>query len=425
MIIIVEPQCIGDLHEMVNASFLYGMCREKCSDKIIFYADNSHQKCVKDILDKNNLFPENLEFIPVDIPKGGIFRLSKFFLYFRLFYRILSSASKFKVDTIIFFSIYSYNLIILKILLKYRYPGLFRIKIIIHGILEQIRIPTSHFLLNRIQNIKYALMLYPDLDLQYIVLSPSILKNLIIHSPCLSKNFIAIHLPYLYNNTQCILPKSEPLVFATIGKGNPFFIKQIANRILDERLSNQSCEFWIIGNNCGNLYHDSYGRRFVQTISYLKKNVKDGTWIKKIIELPVSIRSYFHPIQEPENQNLKCVSGGRKLSRNEMDHYLKDVDYILFFYHQNTYKLTASGSFFDAISYKKPMIFLGNDFFDFYFSRYRIGYRAETVNEITGIIKRIIEDNGEFEIYNGFLREIGRFREEINIESELKKLSSE
>ncbi len=202
MIIIIEPRCIGDLHDMVNASFIYGICKEYYSEKVFFYADSSHQKCIKDILSRDNLNPENLEFIPSDIPKGDFFSISKIFLFYRLFNRILSLAFKLKVKKIFFLTIYSYNLIILKILLKYRYTDLFQIKIIVHGVLEDIKSPTSYFLINRIKQFRYALMLFPELDIQYIVLSPSILKNLIIHSPSLSKKFVAMHLPYLYKPTK-------------------------------------------------------------------------------------------------------------------------------------------------------------------------------------------------------------------------------
>lgn len=425
MIIIIEPRCTGDLHDMVNASFIYGICTEYHSEKVIFYADSSHQKCIKDIFSNDNLNPENLEFIPSDIPKGNFFNISKIFLFYRLFNHILSSASKLHVKKIFFLTIYSYNLIILKILLKYRYTDLFEIKIIVHGVLEDIRSPTSSFLLNRIKQFRYALMLFPELDIQYIVLSPSIMKNLIIHLPSLSKKFVAMHLPYLYKpKKKSFAQKKEKLVFATIGRGNPTSIKQVVTRIQYEKISHQSYEFLIVGESCDIIHSKSYRMFIVLTLDHLKKSVIKKRLIKNLFEIPVFIKNYFKPVQESEIQNLKCVSGGRRLSRSEIDHYMEFVDYTLFLYHKNLYKLSASGSFFDSISFRKPMIFLGNDFFDYYFSRYKIGYRAETIDEIIAIIKKIIETNNEEETYNQFLKEIDRFREEINIESELKRISS-
>lgn len=189
-------------------------------------------------------------------------------------------------------------------------------------------------------------------------------------------------------------------------------------------MSHQSYEFLIIGESCDIIHPKSYRRFIVQTLDHLKKSVIERRFIKNLLEIHIFIEIYFKSVQEPEIQNLKCVSGGRRLSRSEIDHYMDLVDYTIFLYHKNLYKLSASGSFFDTISYRKPMIFLGNDFLDYYFSRYKIGYRAETIDEIIAIIKIIIETNNEGEMYNQFLKEIDRFREEINIKSELKRISS-
>jgi hypothetical protein len=80
----------------------------------------------------------------------------------------------------------------------------------------------------------------------------------------------------------------------------------------------------------------------------------------------------------------------------------------------------TSGSFFDAISYKKPIIFIKNCCFDYYYKNFEFGYRCNNLNEIIYYMKKIITsgDNN----YAKFEAEIIRMQKNTSIENNYIKL---
>ena len=76
---------------------------------------------------------------------------------------------------------------------------------------------------------------------------------------------------------------------------------------------------------------------------------------------------------------------------------IKQADYFIYFFKENTlYDLCPSGTFFDAIKYRKPIISLRNPFFDYYFKRLgNIGYLCDSVEEMSSIIDGIFLDEGK------------------------------
>ena len=84
-------------------------------------------------------------------------------------------------------------------------------------------------------------------------------------------------------------------------------------------------------------------------------------------------------------------SGTDVLPRNIFENKIKELDYLLFFYDEDTYKLTASGALFDALLFEKPSIYLSNDYFDDAIGNRSIGYRCSSVDEMVKTVEKIIE----------------------------------
>lgn len=75
------------------------------------------------------------------------------------------------------------------------------------------------------------------------------------------------------------------------------------------------------------------------------------------------------------------------LPRDIYDQQVRELDYILFFYPTDSYKLTASGALFDAINFNTPIISLKNDFFnDAFMNTKDIGCLLDTIEEMVDAV---------------------------------------
>lgn len=95
--------------------------------------------------------------------------------------------------------------------------------------------------------------------------------------------------------------------------------------------------------------------------------------------------------------NLPKNNGVEMVSPEEMKERISNLDFILYFYSNDTYRLTASGALFDAVNYKKPIIALRNEYFEYFFMKYgKLGYLVDTIEEMANLITRIC--NGDEKI---------------------------
>ena len=67
------------------------------------------------------------------------------------------------------------------------------------------------------------------------------------------------------------------------------------------------------------------------------------------------------------------------------------MDYLLLPYGKDEYRLSASGVLWDAVSNRIPCLMLDSKYFEYY-SPYRIGYRADSINELCKIICERIQE---------------------------------
>jgi len=58
--------------------------------------------------------------------------------------------------------------------------------------------------------------------------------------------------------------------------------------------------------------------------------------------------------------HVTCPSPGKRLTRAEMEQFAADIDAFLILYDRRRYRLSCSGSIFEALSYVKPVLHIGN-----------------------------------------------------------------
>lgn len=116
------------------------------------------------------------------------------------------------------------------------------------------------------------------------------------------------------------------------------------------------------------------------------------------IEL-IQVGNVSSQVKEFSNDLVKNVCDSGFMPFDVYESYLKDADFFIYFFKDNSYyDLCPSGTFFDAIRYKKPILSLRNSFFQYYFDKFGdIGYLADSVSELNTIVNNILENNCDYE----------------------------
>lgn len=408
MIVIIEPQCRGFAHEEFNAAFLYGYSLAYPDEQLIFFAEKGHINSVKDVLVSSQISIIQFQFKELIIPKEiSISNPRVVFQYFKLLKIILDFCLSNNCNKIVFLSIYTYNLIPLKYLLNFKYTNSFKIHIVLHGTLEFIKRKNFTFFSQNIKRItyyinrklgiktkflswepvnrflyeklfKFTLRLKGNRNFTYFVMREDSLSKIYNYLPEDWKYFKAIDLPYLYskNNDSRKINSSDQITFATFGKGNTNELRRVVDYFAQGNGNKNNCKLVIIGGEVLNEYDD-----FEQ------------------IEYPI--------------KNLR-------FSRLEFEEILIRVDYFIFLYDKDSYELTTSGAFFDAIANSIPMVFLKNYCFDHYYENYNFGYPCNDINGMLLTLDKVIENHQQN--YNGLVTEIRRMQNDISISHNYSKL---
>jgi len=407
MIVIVEPQCRGFSHEEFNAAFLYGYSLAYPAEEVFFFAEKNHINSVKDVLLSSQLSVKQFQFKELIIPETiSNSNPLVIFQYFKLLKTILEFCIRNNCNKITFLSIYTYNLIPLKYLLNFKYSNSFKIHIVLHGTLEFIkrknftfppqiikrltyylnrklgiktkllsRAPVNSFLYEKL--FKFTLSLKGNYNITYFVMREDSLSKIYNYLPEDWIYFKAIDLPYIYRkNNNRKINRSDQLTFATFGKGNTNELRRVVDYFAQGNGNKNNCKLVIIGGEVLNEYDD-----FEQ------------------IEYPI--------------KNLR-------FSRLEFEKILINVDYFIFLYEEDSYELTTSGAFFDAIANCIPMVFLKNHCFDHYYENYNFGYNCKNISGMLLTLDKVIENHQQN--YKGLTTEISRMQNDTSISHNYSKL---
>ena len=98
----------------------------------------------------------------------------------------------------------------------------------------------------------------------------------------------------------------------------------------------------------------------------------------------------------PEKTNVRIPAKDTPLSTQEFDQMVDSIDYGLYFYDLEKYKLTASGAIFDALTHGKPVICLCTTYFEYIFKKLgSVGYLCDSKEEMISVVRSIIEEHDE------------------------------
>lgn len=377
MKLLIEPQCWGFEHAQVNAAFVELYLKAFNNEELFLVGEYTHLDSISKI--KN--LEKNVEKMAIKIPNRKSTGYNRFYNELKLVNKIFSLAQNKKIKEIIFLSITSEGLLALKwIAKKFSY---IKVTVIPHSILETIiKRPSLRKPWELPFWFKFTFLYCNQNNIKYLVLGDYIEKYLNGKFPRMNKYIKSIHLPYFYNEESPFEPfKDEKVRFGFIGVGHKnkgahlFF--NLAKYICEEKKLN--AEFYLIGH-------------------LVDKN-----------------------IEKYRNDYVKVCSKS-SLSQLEYDNYISKMDYTVFLYNQNSYKLIASGAILDAFSHVKPILCLKNSMFDFYFKKNpNIGNEFENFNILKQGLENIIneKDKNQYEKKICALKEL---RETINIDNLSKQI---
>lgn len=380
-ILICEPLCYDLMHVPINAALIATLLYN--SDyKISFLAERGHLFGVRKFLQSNKI-DENIDWREIDIPDKTLNNWYRFFPVMRLFRKLINFIKGNSIDYIIFSSVSNVELLCAKIIC-YFFQNPVKIFVIPHGALFSIakKQPRSPF--KRIISFRNVLK-YPESKyFSYIILGKTVLKYLRLIVKTRNKNLFAIDAPCVWESytVDDTIKKSDSFVrFGFFGVGS----KGFAN-------------FYKLASDIKKIY------KHVEFVLVGFLNVKNEV--------------------EYKNDVVQGISYNR-ISREEYIIRAKGLTYAVWVGSPEYYKYGASGSFLDALSFIKPVIYIRNPFIDHYFHQMGdFGYGCSDLREIYNTINSILERFPE-EQYHKQCKNILNGRnifEPKTISSQLKKI---
>lgn len=346
---VIDSFCTGYVHNKFNAAFLTMLITLKYDLSI--YMSKSAKKNLLNILgDESSINNSHTIYV-----KEGEGRWNVLFRYLVGAIINLYQLSRSKKEEIVLynfnnpFSLYLLNAI------NFFYNR--KIIILCHGEMEQL-IPgkKSGGYLYRLIGVLLRSFFYTERfhhdSIYYCVISKSVLNNILeILPPSVSRKFYQFELPYLYSapgiyNSKNIRNSMGQLSIGTVGtfnekRGAKMFVS-LAKRVV----SNKNIHLSVTGKI-------QWGNR-------------------ELNELNISLPS----------------DGGKGMvGVEEFNKRINKLDYILYLYPSDSYKLIASAAVMDAIDLRKPILAIRNNYFEHLFSIYgEFGVLVKDIDEMVQVI---------------------------------------
>lgn len=357
MIIFADLQMQGDKHVHVNSGLLKILIASFKEQKIEIFCDRNHESELLKYVKSNKLLNfKTFDYTGVkELRKSST--LAKTYRESLLAYKIFNHAKKNKAEVIVYASVFPFTSIFVNF-----FSLIFNQRIIValHGDIGVLKLNR-----NKITTVVYKYVV----KLFFITRSSTVIalfygktieEELFKMFPGFKRdNVISIDHPYNYESELLVnnLDKSNSVIIANIGTGlmnkNSHLLYQLAE-MQKYKIANYRVKFIQVGNVSPEVL--SYSNTYVNILN----------------------NNEFIPFAVFEEN-------------------IKQADYFIYFFKENTlYDLCPSGTFFDAIKYRKPIISLRNPFFDYYFRRLgNIGYLCDSVEEMSSIIDGLFLDDGK------------------------------
>lgn len=363
MIYVSDCSSVGVQHEQFNASFLALLKRSHPA--ITFFGDHAHAGILR-----SKTAEITFQDIEIYKKRGGFKEFIRAYHQFDCTRKLVRKAEKNAVDQLFILLIHPLAHFLLKWLVRTDVS----IYLVTHGELESLKDNKSTF--NKLWGwlLKKALT-NTSLSVHYVVLGQSIYDNLLQILPAFRKQKASVmdH-PYPFTAVHRHSRNNNQVSFSTLGVATTAKNSQYIFRIAEQMAStNHRNEYKF--NICGRVY----------------KNM------------------------EPHmNGHVHYKENWKPLSRHELETILLETDFAIFYYDNEHYSLCSSGSFWDAINAEIPLLYVENDYIDYYASLVGgIGIPFETPEKLNEYIAASDRDTLFGPHYDGYLSNIRRLKYEL------------
>lgn len=346
-ILYVDSNSYGHFHETFNSASLKSFAL--ISEKIKYYAHRTSKENVVKILEET--IP-NLEYHSLYFPNENSKTKYLFKLLLTAIYNIYFVIKLDKNDVLVFnFN----NLVALKLINFLNKYFKSNIIVICHGEMQAL-LPSnkSRFSKKILSSFFMNDRLVISENLYFMVLSQSVYFNLLnILTSEKSSHIVFTEHPYIFKKHHEIKTNCNVLRIGTIGT-------MAISKGLDDLI-------------------------------FLEKSLKENTQVELSI-----IGTFYDGFDKLQNSKIHYYSSTNRkaqlMDRNLMNSKIKELDYALFLYPNENYKLIASGAIFDAIDNNIPIIAYKIDYFLHLEKEYgSIGYLVNNKYELINLIKNISE----------------------------------
>jgi len=333
---VVEPQMEELFHAPFNAALLHAVLLAYPETPISFRAFPGHVQAVRAILDEHApALAAKVEWRVVPHAPGntlpGRWRRSA-----RATREVLDHARR-SQERILFCSISRMQLLQLKRAMR----PTDQVRTVLHGDLDQIEHPLREAFPQRLFSLERVLQRPHPLGLRYLLLGDSIrdhipprLQNLLPHSGVIDH-------PYHFLPLQP--PPPGPPIFGIFG-------------------------------NCGD-------GRLLETVARTVKSSSPGIRFRLVGF--VADRQAAERLR-PFVENVET----HPLLRETFRQRAETITYALWLAPPNSFRLRASGTFFDALAYAKPLIYIANPYIDAYFTTTSApGTRCSTLDDVAAAVQ--------------------------------------
>jgi glycosyltransferase involved in cell wall biosynthesis len=354
MIIVCELSFDDGAHVPFNAGLLATISAAFPNEKISFYGAVAHLEELKKEVGQE--FADSISWNPIVPPAPGSLYRDRFFRELNILRDLLATGSRHPTSRLILTSAYPSTVLALKVARLFIYKRL-PVQVVLHGLTgvvgKRYRHPNRRF-----QDMRTALTLLRNTQIQYLVLEESIRDTVIMNLSGLSHKVEALDHPISPAKMDFDEIKlNEPIRFGFLGladkaKGFPLFL-ELANHVTEK--FGHRAEFHVVG-------------RF--------------------------------PCNGGEVDGIAALTtkpGYTFMSRDDFLKAVSSLHFVVLPHQAASYTLAASGILLDAIALEKPVIASKIPIFEAMFTKHGdIGYLFNNTAELLEIVSRIVIATDKF-----------------------------
>jgi hypothetical protein len=349
MILLCELSFLGRAHVPFNAGLLATIRLAFPHETVSFVAAPEHIRELKTVLDQP--LAGSIAWREVSPPAAGTGYFNRFLQELGIIWELLKVLPGGSPSRLLLTSAYPSTVLALKVA---RMVGSYKtpVQVILHGLSGVVGKRYRHPM-RKFQDMKTALTVLSNDNIQYLVLEQTIRQTVLQHLPELSGRVEALEHPISPDEgASHTLDLTEPIRFGFLGladtaKGFPLFV-ELANHI-----------------------GKKYGRRVeFHAIGHVPKGSP--------------------PVNGVEV--LQTKPGVTLMSRAEFIGALAPIHFVVLPHETASYILTASGVVLDAIAWEKPVIARNMPIFEAMFRKFGdIGYMFRDGAELKNVVEQIVQ----------------------------------